>query len=470
MPGIDGEILELGAEIATNDGMAELKRVMDAFQPLDTPAYQRVLAERPDYQEFNDRKWESLSAVMWATLARAIRDQPDQLADLAALTVPTLVMVGEQDEPFLAPSRRTAATIPGAQLVVIPDAGHSPQFENPRRGTTRSCGSSTRSCASRRQLDRRGGVGGGRPRLRRQARGRRPAPRTTSTPSSRSRAATSSRFFDGCVQDEIALVDTRHEQTATFAAEGWAKVTRRVGVCALTAGPGVTNGVSALTAAQMTGSPMLAIGGRAPAERWGSGSLQELDPLPILGSVVKHAATAPTTEAIPATFDAALRGRDDAAPGTRLRRRPARRLRERGDGRAAGRAGAGRPRAAPTRIPTPWPGSPRSSARRAHPVVIAGGDVYWDRAEVPLRAWAEAARVPVFANGMGRGTLPADHELRLRAGPVARAARGGPRAGRGHAARLPARVRGLRRRAGRAPLRRAGPRRRARAARRVDRG
>jgi pimeloyl-ACP methyl ester carboxylesterase len=131
VPGIDGEILELGAEIATNDGMAELKRVMDAFQPLDTPAYQRVLAERPDYKEFNDRKWESLSAVMWATLARAIRDQPDQLADLAALSVPTLVMVGEQDEPFLVPSRRTAATIPGAQLVVIPDAGHSPQFENP---------------------------------------------------------------------------------------------------------------------------------------------------------------------------------------------------------------------------------------------------------------------------------------------------------------------------------------------------
>jgi pimeloyl-ACP methyl ester carboxylesterase len=130
VPDIDGELLELGAQIATNDGMDELKRVMDAFQPLGTPAWERVLVERPDYQEFLDRKWASLSVVMWPTLCRAIRDQPDQLAELAAVTVPTLVIVGEQDAPFLEPSRATAATIPGAELVVIPDAGHSPQVEN----------------------------------------------------------------------------------------------------------------------------------------------------------------------------------------------------------------------------------------------------------------------------------------------------------------------------------------------------
>src|SRR5207248_9897142 len=71
-------------------------------------------------------------------------------------------------------------------------------------------------------------------------------------------------LYDGCVQQGIRLVDTRHEQTATFAAEGWAKVTRRIGVAALTAGPGVTNGVSAITAAWMNGSPVTVIGGRAP--------------------------------------------------------------------------------------------------------------------------------------------------------------------------------------------------------------
>jgi pimeloyl-ACP methyl ester carboxylesterase len=131
VPGIDGDILEMGAQIALTDGMDELKRIMDAFSPLGTPAYERLLVERPGYREFNDRKWETLSATMWAALARAIRDQPDELARLAAVRCPVLVVVGEQDEPFLAVSRQMAETIPDAELVVIADAGHSPQFENP---------------------------------------------------------------------------------------------------------------------------------------------------------------------------------------------------------------------------------------------------------------------------------------------------------------------------------------------------
>jgi pimeloyl-ACP methyl ester carboxylesterase len=131
VPGIDGEILEMGAVIALNEGMDELKRIMDEFQPMDTPAYQRTLIERPGYQEFADKKWFTLSAVMWATMAREIRDQPDQLAELAVVRCPTLVIVGEQDEPFLGVSQETVDTIPGAEIVVIEHAGHSPQFENP---------------------------------------------------------------------------------------------------------------------------------------------------------------------------------------------------------------------------------------------------------------------------------------------------------------------------------------------------
>src|SRR5438067_1534966 len=114
-------------------------------------------------------------------------------------------------------------------------------------------------------------------------------------------------LYDGCVKTGIRLVDTRHEQTATFAAEGWAKVTRRPGVAALTAGPGVTNGISAITSASLNGTPMLVIGGRAPQARWGAGSLQELDHLPIVASVTKTAATAPSSDQIPGLVDAALR-------------------------------------------------------------------------------------------------------------------------------------------------------------------
>jgi acetolactate synthase-1/2/3 large subunit len=217
-------------------------------------------------------------------------------------------------------------------------------------------------------------------------------------------------FFDGCVQTDTRLVDVRHEQTAAFAAEGWAKVTRRIGVCALTAGPGVTNGVSALTAAHLSGSPMLAIGGRAPAERWGSGSLQELDPVPILSSVVKRAETAASAAAIPEVFDTALTAartphRGPAFVDVAL------------DVFVDGTMAAIPDAPGPDRVRGAEPDVDAIArvaalvAGAARPVVVAGGDVYWDHAEDPLRAFAEAARVPVFANGMGRGLLPADHEL-----------------------------------------------------------
>src|SRR5262249_40592553 len=105
---------------------------LDMAPVLETPAYLRTLTERPGYTEFVERKWDDLSEVMWGAMAVAMARQSDELAALAAAVhVPTLVIVGEQDEPFRGPCAEMAATIDGAQLVVIPDAGHSPQFENP---------------------------------------------------------------------------------------------------------------------------------------------------------------------------------------------------------------------------------------------------------------------------------------------------------------------------------------------------
>src|SRR5215212_9691081 len=110
-------------------------------------------------------------------------------------------------------------------------------------------------------------------------------------------------IYDGCREDGIRIVDTRHEQTAAFAAEGWAKATRRPGVCALTAGPGVTNGMSAMASAQANESPMLALGGRAPAMRWGQGSLQEIDHVPFAAPLTKLACTAGSAAEIPGLVD-----------------------------------------------------------------------------------------------------------------------------------------------------------------------
>ncbi len=131
VPGSDPELMDAAAKIILEDGKDALKPLLDAAATLDTPAHLRLLAEREGFQEFEDSKWDALAAAMWAGAARDMAHQEDRLADLAAIRCPTLVIVGEQDRPFVEVSRAMAATIPGATLAVIPDAGHSPQFENP---------------------------------------------------------------------------------------------------------------------------------------------------------------------------------------------------------------------------------------------------------------------------------------------------------------------------------------------------
>jgi 3-oxoadipate enol-lactonase len=129
---IDPDMLEAAATVMLDEGKDVLKPLLDAAATLETPAHQRLIAERPGFQQFEDAKWEALSGVMWAAMAREFAHQPDQLPLLAGVRCPTLVIVGDQDESFIEPSRGMAAAIPGAELVVVPDAGHSPQFENPR--------------------------------------------------------------------------------------------------------------------------------------------------------------------------------------------------------------------------------------------------------------------------------------------------------------------------------------------------
>ena len=132
IPGFDPALMDAAAEVAFTRGKAALKELLDLASVLETPAYKRTLVDRPGYQEFQDRKWDDLSEVMWGVMTIEMANQPDDLAALAAaVRFPMLILVGAQDTPFVAASHAMNDAIDGAQLVVIPDAGHSPQFENP---------------------------------------------------------------------------------------------------------------------------------------------------------------------------------------------------------------------------------------------------------------------------------------------------------------------------------------------------
>ncbi|MDT7769736.1 MAG: hypothetical protein QOI30_2746 [Mycobacterium sp.] len=217
-------------------------------------------------------------------------------------------------------------------------------------------------------------------------------------------------IYDGCRSEGIRLIDTRHEQTAAFAAEGWSKVTRQPGVAALTAGPGVTNGMSAMAAAQQNSSPLLVLGGRAPAGRWGLGSLQEIDHLPFVAPLTRFAATATSAEAVSGLIDDALRATVGAPSGVAFIDFPM-------DHVFSVAADAGQPGAlAAAGAPALPDGDALDRAvgllaAAKRPVIMAGTNVWWGHAEAALLRLAEQRRIPVLMNGMARGTVPADHPL-----------------------------------------------------------
>ena len=214
-------------------------------------------------------------------------------------------------------------------------------------------------------------------------------------------------LYDAAVGSGVRLVDVRHEQTATFAAEAMAKLTRRPGVVALTAGPGVTNGVSATTTAWFNGAPLVVIGGRAGNRGWGRGALQEFDHVPVMTPITKWATTVAQTSDVADVMYTAAETASTPHRGPVFVDVPIDVIYD--------RATVVLPDRAPPARPDPDPDAVSRAAAllaTAHrPAIIAGSDVYYDGAWDPLRAAAEWLRVPVFVNGLGRGCLSADHEL-----------------------------------------------------------
>lgn len=216
-------------------------------------------------------------------------------------------------------------------------------------------------------------------------------------------------LLDGAARGpaKMRLVDVRHEQTAVFAAEATGKLTRVPGLAVLTAGPGVTNGVSPVAQACFNGSPLVVVGGRAPSFSWGKGALQELDHPPLFAPVAKRSTTADSPDAVavemdaafsvaggshrgPVFFDAAIDHLFTPAADPHLEVSP--RSKEVPDSDAIARIA-----------------DLIAAAKR--PVVILGTDVWADGAEEAARRLVSELAIPTITNGMGRGIIPSGDPL-----------------------------------------------------------
>jgi acetolactate synthase I/II/III large subunit len=216
-------------------------------------------------------------------------------------------------------------------------------------------------------------------------------------------------IYDGCLNEGIAVIDTRHEQAAAHAGDAYARLTRDIGVAIVVPGPGVTDAVTGVANAYAARSPLLLIGGAAPLGLRGLGALQETEQVALLKPITKGAWTVSETRQIPEVLATAMRTALSGRPGPVFVEVPVDLLMTTIEDRLAP-------------IPTGYVHRTRATVEAAtlgrleallasaeRPVVMAGGGVYWDDAGKSLAAFAERAGVPVFMNGAGRGALATDH-------------------------------------------------------------
>jgi acetolactate synthase-1/2/3 large subunit len=216
-------------------------------------------------------------------------------------------------------------------------------------------------------------------------------------------------LYDGCIDEGIKIVDVRHEQAAVHAADAWARCNPgSIGVAAITAGPGVTDGVTGIANAWRANSPILIFGGQGPFENLRRGSLQEMDHLGVVRPITKYCDAIYQTKRIPEYIELAIRHAVSGIPGPAYLEIPMDVFM--GSAEEA-ESPVPRIRTEPPRI------SPdRDEVRNAidilqaaeRPMLMAGTSVKWSKAAPEMNRFISETHIPTFTNGMGRGTVPPD--------------------------------------------------------------
>jgi len=216
-------------------------------------------------------------------------------------------------------------------------------------------------------------------------------------------------IYAACVEEGIAIVDTRHEQAAAHAADATARLTRGIGVCAVTAGPGVTDALTGIANAYAASSPVLLLGGAAPSRNAGKGCLQEREQVDLFTRITKWSDRIPSPDRVPTYLAKAFRTMLTGRPGPVFLEVPWDVLSNGVEESEARLPVSYRTRARQPGDPAFVDRAGELLSASARPVIVAGSSIHWDDAAAPLAAFAERLGAPVYLNGAGRGCLPADH-------------------------------------------------------------
>ena len=222
-------------------------------------------------------------------------------------------------------------------------------------------------------------------------------------------------IYNACRDEDIRLIDTRHELSAVFMADGWARATGRPGVALLSAGPGMTNGITGMVNAQAASSPILVIAGRSPLADAGRGAFQEVDQLRLAEPVTRWSATADRTDRIADYVDEAFDHCQRSRRGPVYIDIPVDILSS-----EAGSAGPETTDAAgDIDVTGAMPAIKQALSlvkNSSRPMILAGGGVRWAGAPEALNLFVGSTGIPVVTIDMARGVVPDDHPLCF--GPV----------------------------------------------------
>ncbi|HEX2486069.1 MAG TPA: thiamine pyrophosphate-binding protein [Myxococcota bacterium] len=214
-------------------------------------------------------------------------------------------------------------------------------------------------------------------------------------------------LYDGCIDEGIRIVDVRHEQAAVHAADAWARCRPgSIGVAAITAGPGVTDGVTGIANAWRANSPILVFGGQGPFANLRRGSLQEMDHIGVVRPITKYADAIYQTHRIPEYIELAIRHAVSGIPGPAYLEIPMDVFMGQAEWEQAPipRIRTEPPRLSPDRAEVRRAIELLAAAKR--PMVMAGTSVKWSRASAALNRFLQETHIPAFTNGMGRGSVP----------------------------------------------------------------
>jgi acetolactate synthase-1/2/3 large subunit len=218
--------------------------------------------------------------------------------------------------------------------------------------------------------------------------------------------------MDGCVAEGINVIDVRHEQAASHAADAYARLTGKLGVALVTAGPGVTDALTGVANAFYAHTPMLLIGGRHLTREDLRGGLQEMDHPKLFGSITQWAATAWQPVRLPEYIATATRHAFSGRGGPVFMDVPWDVAGEMVEEDAIAwpvSSRANRPAGVPDDV---LDEIVAALSGASSPVVFGGTGLRWTKQAGFLKAldsFAMAFKAPVYLNSLGRGSLPYGH-------------------------------------------------------------